>query len=158
VVLGKHQAGRQCIYFTRSIHQFSSSVQYAMRFLARFLCAVALVAAKPIDPLATTQKSQRVLHNHAPRIPSISRPVHHISNFDAAPNSVGLLLTSAGKQRVMHVWLPLGKRIETRKCEPHISSTMVVPFVSDTVCGRRFDQPPVSSNLGAHHYAHPQLA
>ena len=133
--------------------------QYAMRFLARFLCAVALVAAKPIDPLATTQKSQRVLQNHAlERIPSISRPLHHTSNFDAAPNSVGLLLTSAGKQRVMHVWLPLGKRIETRKCEPCIPGPTIVPFVSDTVCDRRFDQSPVSSNLGAHHYAHPQLA
>lgn len=87
-----------------------------MRFLKQLLCAISLAAAKPIGPLATVQRSQRVLQNHAPeRLLSHSQPIHHTTAFDAAPNSVGLLLTSAGKQRVMHVWLPLGKRIETRK-------------------------------------------
>jgi len=91
-----------------------------MRFLAQLLCACLLVAAKPIDPLATTARLQRVLQNHAlERILSNPPALHHTSNFDAAPNSVGLLLTSAGKQKVMHVWLPLGKRIETRKSAPH---------------------------------------
>ena len=91
-----------------------------MRFLAQLLCAVSLVAAKPIDPLATTHRLQRVLQNHAPeRMLSDTQAVHHSSNFDAAPNSAGLLLTSAGKQKVMHVWLPLGKRVETRKSAPH---------------------------------------
>ena len=88
-----------------------------MRFLTHFLYAVCLVAAKPIDPLAA---AQRVLQNHAPeRLLSHSQPIHHTTSFDAAPNSVGLLLTSAGKQKVMHVWLPLGKRIETRKSALH---------------------------------------
>ena len=87
-----------------------------MRFVTQLLCAISFVAAKPIDPLATTQQSQRVLQNHTPELTlSNLRPIHHISSFDAAPNSVGLLLTGAGKQKVMHVWLPLGKRIETRK-------------------------------------------
>ena len=100
-----------------------------MRFLAQLLYAVCLVAAKPIDPLATTQRSQRVLQNHAPeRLLSHSQPVHHTSNFDAAPNSVGLLLTSAGKQKVMHVWLSLGKRVETRKFASHICGPTIVAF------------------------------
>jgi hypothetical protein len=90
-----------------------------MRVLAQLLCAVSLVAAKPIDVLATTQRLQRVLQNHAQELVlSDPQAVHHSSTFDAAPNSVGLLLTSAGKQKVMHVWLPLGKRIETRKSVP----------------------------------------
>ena len=95
-----------------------------MRFLAQLLYAICLVAAKPIDPLATAQRSQRVLQYHTPeRLLSHSQPIHHTTSFDAAPNSVGLLLTSAGKQRVMHVWLPLGKRLETRES----SSTSPVP-------------------------------
>ncbi|GAB7331822.1 hypothetical protein MBLNU13_g03775t1 [Cladosporium sp. NU13] len=86
-----------------------------MRFVTQLLCAISVVVGKPVDPLATAQRSQRVLQNDAPeRLLWHSQPVHHTSSFDAAPNSVGLLLTSAGKQRVMHVWLPLGKRIETR--------------------------------------------
>jgi hypothetical protein len=96
------------------------SIQYAMHFLAQLLCAYTLVAAKPVDHLATTQRSQRVLQHHAPeRMSSDPQAIHHTSNFDAAPNSVGLLLTSAGKQEVKHVWLPLGKRIETRKSAAH---------------------------------------
>jgi hypothetical protein len=91
-----------------------------MRFLTKLLCAISLVAAKPIDPLATQQRSQRVLQHHASeKLLSHSRPIYHTTSFDAAPNSVGLLLTSAGKQKAMHVWLPLGKRIETRKSAIH---------------------------------------
>jgi hypothetical protein len=130
-----------------------------MRFLANFLCVVSLVVAKPIDPLASMQRSQRVLQNHAPEaLLSHSQPIHHTTSFDAAPNSVGLLLTSAGKQKVMHVWLPLGKRIETRKSAPHISGPTIIAFVSNTVCDRRFDQPPISSSFSAHHNAHSQFA
>jgi hypothetical protein len=87
-----------------------------MRFLTQLLCAISLVAAKPIDPLSATHKPQRVLREPSPDWRSTSRhPLHRTSHFDAAPNSIGLLLTSAGEQEVMHVWLPLGKRIETRK-------------------------------------------
>lgn len=87
-----------------------------MRFLTQLLYIVSLAAAKPIDPLA---RAQRVPDNHAPERTSNPRPFHHNSHFDAAPNSVGLLLTSAGEQKVTHVWLPLGKRIETRKSTSH---------------------------------------
>lgn len=87
-----------------------------MRFIPQLLCAISLVAAKPIDPLLAVHKPQRVLQNASPEhISSNRRPFHHNSHFDAAPNSVGLLLTSAGEQKVTHVWLPLGKRIETRE-------------------------------------------
>jgi hypothetical protein len=144
-----------CVTST-SIHP---SDQHAMRFLTKLLCAISLVAAKPIDPLVTAQRSQRVLQNHAPgRLLSHSQPIHHTTSFDAAPNSVGLLLTSAGKQQVMHVWLPLGKRIETRKSAPQISGPAIIAFVSNAVCDRRFDQPPVSPSLSAYHNAHSQLA
>lgn len=130
-----------------------------MRFLAHILYVICLVAAKPIDPLATAPRLQRVLQNHAPeRLLEHPRPIHHTTAFDAAPNSVGLLLTSAGKQRVMHVWLPLGKRIETRKSAPHISSPEIVAVLSDIACDRRLNQPPISSNFSAHHHPHTQLA
>ena len=118
----------------------------AMRFLAHFLYAICLVAATPIDRPATAQRSQRVLQNHAPaRLLSHSQQLHHTSSFDAAPNSVGLLLTSAGKQRVMHVWLPLGKRIETRKSAPCISSPEVIAvlFQSDLRQATRSTSRPV---------------
>ena len=129
-----------------------------MRFLTQLLYAVCLVAAKPIGPLPATQRPQRVLQNHAPeRLLSHSQPIHHTSSFDAAPNSVGLLLTSAGKQRVMHVWLPLGKRIETRESTSTSRILCSLPFFSNLTCGRRLDQPAVSSNLGTHHHPHPQL-
>jgi hypothetical protein len=86
-------------------------------FLAQLFCAISLVAAKPIDPLSTTNRPQRVLQNPAPERPMSNRRLshHHTSHFDAAPDSVGLLLTSAGEQKVTHVWLPLGRRIEIRE-------------------------------------------
>jgi hypothetical protein len=96
------------------------STQHAMRFLTKLFCAISLAAAKPIDPRATAQRSQRVLQHQAPeKLLSHPQPIHHTTSFDAAPNSVGLLLTSAGKQKVMHVWLPLGKRIQTRESALH---------------------------------------
>lgn len=130
-----------------------------MRFLTQLLYAISLVATKPIDPLATAQRSQRVLQNHAPeRLLSHSQPIHHTTTFDAAPDSVGLLLTSAGKQRVMHVWLPLGKRIETRKFAPHVPSPEIIAVLSNLTCDRRLDQSPVSSDFGAHHHPHTEFA
>lgn len=119
-----------------------------MHFLTRLLCAISLVAAKPIDPLATAQRPQRVLQNHAPeRLLSHSRPIHHTSSFDAAPNSVGLLLTSAGKQKVMHVWLPLGKRIETR--ESASTSPILWSLLMPSVTGDSINLPshPISARI-----------
>jgi hypothetical protein len=94
-----------------------------MRFLAQLLCAISLVAAKPIDPLSTTHRPQRVLQNPPPERLTSNRRLshHHTSHFDAAPNSIGLLLTSAGEQKVTHVWLPLGQRIEIREFLPSFS-------------------------------------
>lgn len=137
------------------------SDQHAMLFLTQLLYAVSLVAAKPVDPLATAQISQRVLQNHAPeRLLEHSHPIHHTTAFDAAPNSVGLLLTSAGKQRVMHVWLPLGKRIETRKYAPQVSifSPDIGAVRSNLNCNRRLDQPSLPSNFSADHHPYTKFA
>jgi hypothetical protein len=71
-----------------------------MRFLAQLLCAFSLVAAKPIEPLATTQRLQRVPQNHAQELVlSDPQAVRHTSSFDAAPNSVGLIQSQHASQR-----------------------------------------------------------
>ena len=129
-----------------------------MRFWTQLLCAISLVAAKPIDPLKSAQRSQRVLQNHAPeRLLSHSQPIHHTTSFDAAPNSVGLLLRSAGKQKVMHVWLPLGKRVEARKSASHIFGPDIIAVLSNLTCARRLDQSPIPSDFSAHHHPHTEL-
>lgn len=90
--------------------------------LLHFLASLTITttAASPIDPFAPQAEEglQRILReadnpHQRPGPPQKSN--HH---FDAAPNSVGLLLTTAsgtkGAQEVVHVWLPLGRRVEIR--------------------------------------------
>lgn len=49
-----------------------------------------------------------------------ARPVypsaHAVKYLDATPNTVGLLLTTSGglEEEVVHLWLPLGQRVNTR--------------------------------------------
>ncbi|KAK3115269.1 hypothetical protein LTR53_005540 [Teratosphaeriaceae sp. CCFEE 6253] len=45
------------------------------------------------------------------RLPKSHRANTHL---DAAPNSVGMLFTSADNDEVVHIWLPLGRRVFTR--------------------------------------------
>ncbi|KAM0717397.1 hypothetical protein Q7P37_007249 [Cladosporium fusiforme] len=88
-----------------------------MRFALSFLLSAlsSLVSASPIDAFAG-RGLQRILREPTPKQTDASRRLDHHSaaHLDAAPNSVGLLLISTGAQEIAHVWLPLGKRVETR--------------------------------------------
>lgn len=130
-----------------------------MRFLALLLCALFVVAAKPIDPLPALP--QRILHDPAAApLPSIRRPIRHTVHFDAAPNSVGLLLTSAGEQRVKHVWLPLGKRIETRKSSHTPASLKARSELTRIATGDSPTLPshPISARITTLIHSSPELA
>ncbi|KAK5721586.1 hypothetical protein LTR15_006175 [Elasticomyces elasticus] len=92
--------------------------------------AVAAVSAKPIRhvytaPLDVNIQQQPLELRPMHRPSSMQRPHQSYepdppsshSHLDAAPNSVGMIFTTTGnsdEDDVLHVWLPLGKRLETR--------------------------------------------
>ncbi|KAK0334792.1 hypothetical protein LTS16_019574 [Friedmanniomyces endolithicus] len=110
-------------------------------YLGAFLTAASAASAKPIrhphypvavpsnqqqqlvqpatlrqySPPHQAAQSQRRDQPHHPHQPGR----HSSGHLDAAPNSVGLLLTTANHNdddaaEVLHVWLPLGRRVYTR--------------------------------------------
>ncbi|TKA75449.1 hypothetical protein B0A55_04871 [Friedmanniomyces simplex] len=121
--------------------------------LCSFLTAAAAASAKPIrhthgqavespgrwkgqrqQPLTSDgarTPAAAAYHWEAPHLPSKpyqpsqpNQPSRHSSHLDAAPNSVGMLFTTANHndddaRDVLHVWLPLGKRVFTRD-EPYL--------------------------------------
>lgn len=51
------------------------------------------------------------------------RPPDHYSTYlEPAPNSVGVLFTSAEEEDVVHLWLPLGQKLYTRTDCPFCQS------------------------------------
>ncbi|KAK0305650.1 hypothetical protein LTR01_006797 [Friedmanniomyces endolithicus] len=70
------------------------------------------------SPQSQAAQSQRRDQPHPPG--HLERPSRHSSgHLDAAPNSVGMLMTTANHNEddageVLHVWLPLGRRVYTR--------------------------------------------
>ncbi|CAK4034926.1 Hypothetical predicted protein [Lecanosticta acicola] len=95
--------------------------------LPSLLCSFLILscAAKPIQPVEVLRTSLVKQAQDVQQHP-IARPVQHIPppetipqppkphhRFDAAENSVGLLLTTHDEQ-VVHVWMPIGKKVFTR--------------------------------------------
>lgn len=137
-----------------------------MRFRASLFCYAfsSLVTGSPIDRFARKQNSQRILNESKPQPVDASRRLDHHSSahFDAAPNSVGLLLTSTGAQEVVHVWLPLGTRVETRTFGliPFCSllPRRLLGIVPSNIYLRRLANPPAPPHVRTHNDADPQLA
>ncbi|OQO12443.1 hypothetical protein B0A48_03085 [Cryoendolithus antarcticus] len=77
---------------------------------------VSLAHSWPLDlrPVAPAHlsgsSSQAILVNPG----AVKETLHPPANFDAAPNSVGLLFTTSNEDDLTHVWLPLGRRVYTR--------------------------------------------
>lgn len=89
----------------------------ALRLSIASLLTLAFALASPLEQQNILQAQAQA---PAPRPKHVPSP-----HFDAAPNSVGLLLTTPSSEReVTHVWLPLGQRVETR------SSLPALPFPS----------------------------
>jgi len=72
------------------------------------------VPAQPALPPEQQLFSSESLH-HRHGSASVQKP-RLTSHLDAAPNSVGVLFTntSGDEEEVVHVWLPLGRRVFTR--------------------------------------------
>ncbi|KAK0256840.1 hypothetical protein LTS09_008146 [Friedmanniomyces endolithicus] len=110
--------------------------------LGAFLAAASAVCAKPLRhphyPVAVPSNQQQQQQLVQPATPRQYSPPHQAAqsqrrdqphhphqpgrhssgHLDAAPNSVGLLLTTANHNdddaaEVLHVWLPLGRRVYT---------------------------------------------
>ena len=67
------------------------------------------------------------------------KKAHFSKYLDAAPNPIGLLLTTAGgkEEEVIHLWLPLGERVNTRVSDPimyHLPGLpdLLMPLVGDS--------------------------
>lgn len=81
-------------------------------------------ASGPIRP-SDRRQQQRLLDPSYPSPPTTNfhdphthSPASAFSNsthLEAQPNTVGILFTTDGDEEIAHVWLPLGKRIYTRK-------------------------------------------
>ena len=69
--------------------------------------------ARQVTPSDVQQRLLPADHN-AHNI-ATSRAHKSNSHFDAAPNSVGILFTTSDDEEVSHLWLPLNKRVYTRK-------------------------------------------
>jgi hypothetical protein len=72
-----------------------------------FLLACSLVAALPLHlPIFLVQKPQLLSGSH--------HKAHPLTHLDRMPDSVELLFTASDDDEMIHVWLPLGKRVSTR--------------------------------------------
>lgn len=90
------------------------------------LCGfLALCTAGPLKHFHhSSSGEQRLLRDpmqHAPMVKP--KPKTHL---DAAPNSVGVLFTTSDDEEVLHIWLPLGERVYTRKHCPSLILTFTV--------------------------------
>jgi len=61
-------------------------------------------------------QQQQVLKSDGLIMPSKQQKLHTSQFLDASPNSIGVLLTTAGgeEEEVLHLWLPIGERVYTR--------------------------------------------
>lgn len=72
-----------------------------------FLLACSPVAALPLHlPIFLDQKPQLLSGSH--------HKAHPLTHLDRMPDSVELLFTASDDDEMVHVWLPLGKRVSTR--------------------------------------------
>ncbi|KAK4540897.1 hypothetical protein LTR36_008839 [Oleoguttula mirabilis] len=88
------------------------------RTLLLFCSLLACSVAAPLRHLKKHDRrseEQQLLrdpaHYTAAHKPKVQQPN---TRLDAAPNSVGVLFTTADDEEVSHMWLPLGKRVYTR--------------------------------------------
>nr|OQO15916.1 hypothetical protein B0A51_16361 [Rachicladosporium sp. CCFEE 5018] len=99
---------------------FGASLHSMILPRAPLLAVIALFASFahswPLDlrPVAPAHLSGTTLQKTFIRPGAVEGTAHPLSNFDAAPNSVGLLFTTSNEDDLTHVWLPLGRRIYTR--------------------------------------------
>jgi hypothetical protein len=61
-------------------------------------------------------QQQQILKSDGLIMPSKQQRLHTSQFLDARPNSIGILLTTAGgeEEEVLHLWLPIGERVYTR--------------------------------------------
>ena len=92
------------------------------------LLLLLLVFATSSDASTLPHISQEVL-NPPRTYRTLQQPsdLHTSSYLDAAPNSVGVLFTTAGgeEEEVIHLWFPLGARVYARSfpyCLPSFTS------------------------------------
>ena len=106
---------------TRSDWPFTMLLQCSVLLSSSILaCGAAITRFSkpprlPNSHIHPESKNQHLLvqgaaHQVTPHAPS--------GYLNAAPNTVGLLLTSAESDGVEHLWLPLGRKIYTRESNP----------------------------------------
>ena len=71
--------------------------------------------AGPIYEISHAQQ-QQILKSDDLIMQSKQQKQHPSQFLDAQPNSIGVLLTTAGgeEEEVLHLWLPIGERVYTR--------------------------------------------
>nr|OQO16175.1 hypothetical protein B0A51_15615 [Rachicladosporium sp. CCFEE 5018] len=84
--------------------------------LAMLALLASLAHSWPLDlrPVAPARLSGTTSQDVLVEPGAVKQIPHTPANFDAAPNSVGLLFTTSNEDDLTHVWLPLGRRIYTR--------------------------------------------
>jgi hypothetical protein len=62
-------------------------------------------------------QQQQILKSESLIMPSKQQRLHSSPYLDAKPTSIGILFTTPGgeEEEVMHLWLPIGERIYTRR-------------------------------------------
>ena len=74
-------------------------------------------------------QQQQILKSDGLIMPSKQQRMHTSQFLDARPNSIGVLLTTAGgeEEEILHLWLPIGERVYTRTSTPSESLRLFLP-------------------------------
>ena len=86
--------------------------------LRNFLFIILLATHATAGPVYERSRvqQQQILKSDGLIMPSKQQRLHTSQFLDASPNSIGILLTTAGgeEEEVLHLWLPIGERVYTR--------------------------------------------
>lgn len=106
-----------------------------------FLLACSLIAALPLRlPILVDQTPLLLSGSHYAAHPLTQ-------HLDRMPISAELLFTASDDDEMIHVWLPLGKRISTRMS--HLPCALELRSDLTPEIRRRLSNPPATSNIGA---------